>query len=213
MRIDKTATIADTARLEAPSRPLYTEQRQPSARGETEVGANCWIGHQCVVGQGATIGSETTLDTAVVVDNDATIGARVLVTHRAHIAAEAVIADECVIGGYICERARIGVRCRIFGDLVHKQLNPRLPWDEPEAQEPSPIVADHAFIGWGAIIIGAVEVGRGAYVAAGATITRDVPSGHIATRVNEVTTPDEWRGPLATGAFERYGNGHARSAE
>lgn len=41
----------------------------------------------------------------------------------------------------------------------------------------SPIIGDHVYIGNGAKIIGAIEIGDFTYIEAGAIITKDVPSG------------------------------------
>lgn len=41
-----------------------------------------------------------------------------------------------------------------------------------------------------------VRIGAGAYVAANATVTKDVPPGHVAINTNEFVSIDEWPGPL-----------------
>jgi serine acetyltransferase len=101
----------------------------------------------------------------------------------------------------MAERVTIGDRSRIFGKIVHSQHNPRLAWDAAEAQEPSAAISNDVFIGFDAIVIGKIAVGTGAYICAGATITRDVPPGHIAYGVNKIVPPSEWPGPLRTSAF------------
>jgi hypothetical protein len=89
----------------------------------------------------------------------------------------------------------------VAGDLIHRQLDPSTPWDDPAAEESSPMVADGAFVGWRAVIIGGVNIGAGAYVCAGALITKDVPAGHIGCGRNEILAPSEWRGALGKSPF------------
>src|SRR5213082_1635531 len=123
----------------------------------------------------------------------AVIGARVLVASRSSVGIGAEVGDDSVIKGHVGDHARIGARCRIAGDLIHRQLDPTIPWDDPAAEEPAPIVEDGAFVGWRALIVGGVNIGAGAYVCAGALITRDVPTGYIAWGRNQFTPPRSYR--------------------
>jgi acetyltransferase-like isoleucine patch superfamily enzyme len=45
--------------------------------------------------------------------------------------------------------------------------------------EPSPSIGESAFIGLGAVIIGGVVIGDGAYVAAGSVVTKDASPGRL----------------------------------
>lgn len=84
--------------------------------------------------------------------------------------------------------------------------DPGRPWDADEAQEVSPTIEDDAFVGWGATIVGPATIGRGAYVCAGAIVTRSVPDGMIVSGTNQVHSPHEWRGELGESEhFRRSG--------
>ena len=193
--VHPSATIASTALLGAPYRRLqqgsWTRLNRP-----TTIGAHCEVGPFCVVGEEAVIGEGGILDCYTLVEWGATVGKNVIATHRASIGAKAMIGDDCVIGGLICERSIVGNGCRVFGDLIHRQLDPAMPWDKPEAIEDSPTLQDDVFIGWGATVVGDITIGKGTYVCAGATVTRDVDPGLIVKGVNEIVAPDEWRGRL-----------------
>jgi acetyltransferase-like isoleucine patch superfamily enzyme len=200
--VDPTSYVADSAILGAPMRPLLSGEPRRGRR-PISLGQRCWVGHQCVVGDGTAIGDGTILDNGVIIEGNAEIGAGVLLTNRAYVSGETEIGDECVIGGVIAERTVIGRGCRVFGDLVHGQLNPSLRWDDPGAEEVSPTLEERAFVGWGATIIGPVTIGAGAYVAAGAKVTRSVAPGQIAFGVNRVVRPSAWKGPLKNSPFFR----------
>jgi acetyltransferase-like isoleucine patch superfamily enzyme len=198
--VHSTATVADSAILGGPYRPLQVGTRKVAGR-PTRIGPRCWIGDRAFVGQGAEIGADSILHGEVRVDCDATIGRGVLLTYRAWVDLEATIGDGCVIGGFVCERAVLGRGCRVFGSLAHLQHDPSLPWDDPLAEEESPVLKDEVFVGWGATVIGPVVLGERAYVCAGAIVSRPVPSRHIAHGNNQVVPYDEWPGALRKSPF------------
>lgn len=73
--------------------------------------------------------------------------------------------------------ARIGANCTLFhGATLGRK-------DDIDAngvrRSGYPVIEDEVWIGAHAIVIGAVTIGRGARVAAGAVVTKDVPSGAI----------------------------------
>jgi bifunctional UDP-N-acetylglucosamine pyrophosphorylase/glucosamine-1-phosphate N-acetyltransferase len=197
---DVTAHIAETALVGVPYRPLLNGRQYRSAE-KTEIGANAWIGEGVHVGRGAVIGPGTILHGASRVECNACLGERVLVTYRAFIDLEARIGDDSVIGGFVCERAVVGRGCRVFGDLAHTQANPLLGWDDDGSEEASPVLEDQVFVGWRAKVIGPVRLGARSYVCAGATVTRSVPSRHVAYGVNQVEPYDRWPGPLHDSPF------------
>jgi acetyltransferase-like isoleucine patch superfamily enzyme len=199
--VDSTATVADRAILSGLYHPLQGGGTRQASTRATRIGPRCWIGEGAFVGQGAEIGADSILHGDVRVECDATIGSGVLLTYRAWIDLEATVGDGSVIGGFVCERAVVGRRCRVFGSLAHLQHDPSLPWDDPRAQEESPVLKDEVFVGWGATIIGPVVLGERAYVCAGAIVSRPVPSRHIAHGHNQVVPYDRWPGALQKSPF------------
>lgn len=193
--LDPSATVAPTAVIGAPYRRLQQGEWQRLNR-PTTIAAHCDIGPFCVVGDESLIGEGTILDSYSLIGWGATVGKNVIVTHRASVDAKAWVGDDCVIGGLICERSVVGNGCRVFGDLLHRQLRPSIPWDAPEAMEDSPILEDGVFIGRGARVIGGIKIGKDVYVCAGATVTRGVDPGKIVKGTNEIILPDEWPGSL-----------------
>lgn len=62
--------------------------------------------------------------------------------------------------------SKIGVRCRMHQGVTLAGT-----------AEGAPVVGDDVFIGPNAVLVGNIRVGNGAYVYAGAVVTRDVPDG------------------------------------
>lgn len=206
--IDPTAQIATTAVVGSPYRPLLDGRRVWVDR-HTIIAAGVWVGQFAVIGQGVTIGANSLVEDHVTVQARSEIGERVVVVAGAWIGLGVNVGDDSVIKGRIGDYARIGARCRIAGDLIHRQLDPSLPWDDEASEEPAPIVEDGAFIGWRAAVVGGINIGVGAYVCAGALVTKDVPAGHIACGRNQIIHPSEWRGPLGKSPFFREAFGSA----
>jgi len=189
------AYIAPTAIVGKPFRPLL-DGREVRVDRATEIGAGVWIGHYTTVGQGVTIGAGSILEEFVVVESRSEIGSRVILRSRSYIGMGVTVGDESVIRGHVGDRSRIGAGCRIFGDLIHRQLDPSIPWDDPGSEEPAPVIGDRAFVGWRAMVVGGVSVREGAYICAGALITKDIPAWHIAHSRNQIVHPDSWPGTL-----------------
>ena len=197
--IDPTAQIAPTAIIDLPFRPLLDGRQVEVDRG-TVIKAGVWIGPHTTIGQGVRIGAHSMLEQFINVQTGTAIGSRVLVTSRSSIGIGVTVGSNSVINkATIGDYARIGKGCRIAGDLIHRQLDPTIPWDD--AAESAPIIDDHAFVGWGAVIVGGVNIGPGAYVCSGALITRDVPAGYIAYDRNKIIHPGEWPGALGKSPF------------
>jgi acetyltransferase-like isoleucine patch superfamily enzyme len=205
--IDPTAQVASTAVIGSRFRSLLGG-RQLQVHPRTVIAAGVWIGHHTVIGQGVTIGANSLIEDYISIQATTVIGERVVVATRASIGLDVRVGDDSVIKGHVGDHSRVGEGCRIAGDLIHRQLDPSLPWDDPASEEPAPIVEDGAFVGWRAIIIGGVNIGEGAYVCAGALVTKDVPAGHIARGRNQIMRPSEWSGALGKSPFFRNRQSH-----
>jgi acetyltransferase-like isoleucine patch superfamily enzyme len=165
--------------------------------GTTSIAPSVSIGAGAVIGRGAVLLDGVVVDHQCIVESNATVGRNTLLIYRAIVGGDAVIGSDCVIGGFVAEGVSIGNGCRVFGQLIHKQVDTSFPWDEHETPEPSATIGDHSFVGFSALLIGGVRIGPQAYVCAGAIVTRDVPTGCIAFGVNRVVPASEWQGQLS----------------
>jgi len=198
--VDPTAQIAPTAVIGSPFRPLL-DGRHLEVSHHTVIKDHVWIGQFVVVGQGVTIGSNSLIEDHVAIQAGTVVGERVVVASRSFIGLGVTVGNDSVIKGHIGDSARIGAGCRVAGDLIHRQLDPSTGWDDPASEEPAPIVGDGAFVGWRAVLVGGVNIGAGAYVCAGALVTRDIPAGYIASDRNQITHPSQWCGALGKSHF------------
>ena len=198
--IDPTAQIASTAVIGCPYRPLL-DGRQVRFEGNTVIRAGVWVGQFAAIGQGVTIGMNSLVEDYAGIQAGTVIGERVVVARQSWLGLGVTVGDDSVIKGQVGDCSQVGTRCRITGDLIHRQLDPSLGWDDPGSEEPSPIVEDGAFVGWRAVVVGGVNIGKGAYVCAGALVTRDVPAGHIACGRNQIMHPGNWPGALGKSPF------------
>jgi UDP-3-O-[3-hydroxymyristoyl] glucosamine N-acyltransferase len=189
------AFVAESARLAVPKETtirayLLTMWATPA---EVSVGARSIVLDDVVVQEGTTIGRDCFIDRAVHIGFDCWLADSCRVEYRAQICDRVRIGAGSVIGGFVCDGATIGDECVVIGELVHGVREPDLPWGQ---YEPNPRLADRVFVGRGAVVVGGVMVGAGAYVAANATVTKDVPADHVAINTNEFVPVDEWKGRL-----------------
>lgn len=177
----------------------------PSENSDTKttIGSDVYVGCYSLVGSGTVVKAGCVIDDFSVVECDVTIRESTLLIYRAQVCNEARIGRDCVIGGFVGERVVVGDECRIFGQIVHSQHNPRVPWDSLDVEEGSAKIADRAFVGFGAVVAGKIRIGTRAYICAGAVVTQNVPPLHIASGVNKIVHHSVWSGPLAHSAFFR----------
>lgn len=206
--IGPAANIATTAQIGTPYRALQFGEWDRLNR-DTVIGAGCDIGHFCLVGEEAQLGPGTILDVYCFVEGGATLGGNVLLTHRGSVGAKSTIHDGAIIAALICERSVVGPGSRVLGTLAHRQLDPSVPWDAPEAEEPSPRLGANVFVGWGATVVGGINIGDGAYICAGAMVTKDVPDEYVVIGTNEMMPAKDWKGALGKSRFFSHNRAQA----
>lgn len=116
--------------------------------------------------EGTVIGDDCVIGSSVWIGRNCRIGNGVRFQDKAHITNGAVIEDDVFIGPAVVT----------MDDKYPRVRNPRY------RAEP-PIIRRAARIGGGAILLPGVEIGEGAFVAAGAVITRSIPPGGTAIGV------------------------------
>jgi bifunctional UDP-N-acetylglucosamine pyrophosphorylase/glucosamine-1-phosphate N-acetyltransferase len=155
--------------------------------GGTTIGAGCRI-HAGVRLTNATIGRDVTiLDRCVIVDSEVGDGASV--GPCAHLRPGSVLGPDTRVGNFVELKkttmgrgskanhlaylgdARIGERVNVGAGTITCNY-------DGERKHPT-VIEDGAFIGSDSQLVAPVTVGKDAYVAAGSTITEDVPPGAL----------------------------------
>ena len=192
---------------------LESELNEPSDRSNvtTIIGDECIIGAHVIIYRGAAIDNKTKIEDFCRIGEDVKIGSNCYIIYGAKIYDDTEIGDKSIIGGLICERAKIGNNVRIFGELLHFHREPHLGWDD--IIEESPIIEDHVFIGFGAKVIGGIKIEKYSYIAAGAIVTKNIPSRSVVTGSNKIIPYREWKGELKKSQFFEDGSLWRRKRE
>ncbi|MBM4765314.1 bifunctional UDP-N-acetylglucosamine diphosphorylase/glucosamine-1-phosphate N-acetyltransferase GlmU [Bacillus sp. B15-48] len=155
--------------------------------GGTVIGNDCAIGpnseiHDCKIGDGTVIRQSAAFDSE--------IGSHVAIGPYAHIRPQSTIGDEVKIGNFVeIKKAVFGKGSKAshlsyIGDTeVGSNVNigcGSITVNYDGKNKYLTKIEDDAFIGCNSNLVAPVTVGKGAYVAAGSTITEDVPGNGLA---------------------------------
>jgi bifunctional UDP-N-acetylglucosamine pyrophosphorylase / glucosamine-1-phosphate N-acetyltransferase len=153
-----------------------------SIKGKTVIGAECQIGPNSEIDT-CEIGSESVIRQSVA--HDSKIGSRVNIGPFAHIRPDSVINDEVKIGNFVeIKKAVFGHGSKAshlsyIGDAeVGSNVNigcGSITVNYDGKNKYLTKIEDDVFIGCNSNLVAPVTVGKGAYVAAGSTITKNVP--------------------------------------
>ncbi|MDR1664530.1 MAG: hypothetical protein LBR83_06395 [Clostridiales bacterium] len=166
----------------------------------------------CEIGSGAVIGPDARLTDTVVKENatvqysvlnGATVGAETSVGPFAYLRPGAVIGDHCRIGDFVeVKNAKVGNYTKAshlayIGDAdVGEGVNyscGAITVNYDGKDKHRTVIRDNAFIGCNSNLIAPVEVGENAFVAAGSTVTENVPADALAIARQRQTNKAEWR--------------------
>lgn len=147
----------------------------------------------------ATWGDGTMIWHFAVILQQVRIGKNCMIGSRTEIGRGTTVGDYSRIGSgvFIPPNATIGHHVFIGPNVTFTDdKTPKVPdvGDPPYHAQP-PIIEDFASIGAGAVILPGVRIGRGARVAAGATVTKDVVANGMVRnqdRARPRTMPEAW---------------------
>lgn len=168
--IGKNPTFFEPVQIGFPSREHLGKEEWPGAKigdnctirsgtiiySDVIIGDNCQTGHNTLIREHTVIGNHTAIGTAAVIDGNVTIG------HDVSIQSQAYIPPATTIGNHVF----IGPNVVITND--------RYPPTGIGGMQGATI-EDYAAIGANSTLVPGVKIGRGAFVAAGSVVTKDVP--------------------------------------
>lgn len=157
-----------------------------------EIGERCLIFNQVVIYEGSRLGEGCVVEDRVRVGYDVHVGRDVRLIYGAYLCDRVQVDDGARVAGFVCDGAQIGTQSSVMGQLVHEYSRPHCRWWEVD--EPSPVVHEDVVVGFGATVVGGVELGPRSYIAAGAVVTTDVPPEHVVTGINQLTPASAWPG-------------------
>jgi len=171
-----------------------------SLEGQTKIGAACEI-HSNV----RIVGSEVA-DKAVILDFCLILGSRIAegasVGPFAHLRPESVVGERAKIGNFVeLKKTTMGAGSKAnhlsyLGDAtIGERVNVgagTITCNYDGTKKYPTIIEDGAFIGSDSQLIAPVRVGKGAYVAAGSSITEDVPDGALGIARGRQSNVDGW---------------------
>ena len=155
--------------------------------GHTVIGENCTIGPNSQIVD-SQIGDGTTVHSSVVLSS--TIGSTTTVGPFAHIRPDSNLGDSVKIGNFVeVKKSTLGEGSKVshlsyIGDAkIGERVNigcGAITVNYDGKHKHVTTVENDAFIGCNSNLIAPVTVGKGAYVAAGSTITENVPESSLA---------------------------------
>lgn len=179
----------------------YSDYCLGGRSSDTYIGKGSDIGTHALIEEGVYIGDNCIIESHVIIEAGAKLKSDIVVVAATKILGGAEIGKRSIVGGVVSEGTMIGNDCRVFGNLIHKQNSPHIPWDDNI--EKAPQLSNNVFVGIGANIIGNVSIGKFAFICAGATVTKDIPDYSVVKGVNEVTPIKDWKGILSDSNFFR----------
>lgn len=168
-------------------------------RGRTSVGENCVIGPNTLL-ENVSVGGGSAINASQLYD--AKVGACAKIGPFAYVRPNSVIGDNVKLGDFVeIKNATIGDGTKVahltyVGDSdVGRNVNfgcGTVTVNYDRAKKHRTTIEDDAFIGCNTNLVAPVTVGRGAYTAAGSTITDDVPPQALAIARARQTNKRDW---------------------
>jgi UDP-2-acetamido-3-amino-2,3-dideoxy-glucuronate N-acetyltransferase len=154
---------------------------QALVHSDTEIGSGTYIWQFASIIRGAKIGRDCSIASCAIVDGSR-LGDRCIVSHGAFIDPGVEIGDEVFIGPNVTlcndawprvEKSGFDISALLSGEFVTTRIE------------------RGASLGAGVVVLPGVVIGARAMIAAGATVTADVPAGNLYKRDGTMCVIDE----------------------
>jgi len=200
-------TIADPARVDI--RGEVSVARDVSLdvnvilEGRVVIAEGVVIGPNCVI-KNAEIGADTHINANSVIE-DATVGANCRIGPYARLRPGTALAEEVHIGNFVeVKNSRVARGSKAnhltyLGDSeIGRDVNVgagTITCNYDGAEKHVTVIEDDVFVGSGVELVAPITVHAGATIGAGATVTKDIPSGVLSVARGRQTTIENWTRP------------------
>jgi bifunctional UDP-N-acetylglucosamine pyrophosphorylase/glucosamine-1-phosphate N-acetyltransferase len=171
--------------------------------GRVVIGDRARIGPYSVIGD-ATIGADTVIHSHTVM-NQVAIGDACEIGPFARLRPGAVFSGHVKVGNFVeVKNSQVAPHSKInhltyVGDAsVGERVNigaGTVTCNYDGANKHRTTIGDNAFIGSGSMLVAPVEIGAGATIGAGSTITKDAPQGELTLERSKQFTVPGWQRP------------------
>ena len=167
--------------------------------GDVTIGENCTIGQNSRI-KDSVIGDDTSVQSSVILESK--VGSGTSVGPFAYLRPNSEVGDGCKVGDFVeIKNSKLGdgakaAHLTYVGDSdVGERVNLGcgvvfVNYDG--SRKYRSVVEDGAFIGCNVNLVSPVHVGKDAYIAAGSTITEDVPDGALYVARAKGRTLEGW---------------------
>ena len=167
--------------------------------GDVTIGENCTIGQNSRI-KDSVIGDDTSIQSSVILESK--VGSGTSVGPFAYLRPNSEVGDGCKVGDFVeIQNSKLGdgakaAHLTYVGDSdVGERVNLGcgvvfVNYDG--SRKYRSVVEDGAFIGCNVNLVSPVHVGKDAYIAAGSTITEDVPDGALYVARAKGRTLEGW---------------------
>lgn len=171
--------------------------------GQVTIGDRVTIGANCIL-RNCTIESDVRINPYSLVE-DSVVGCRSFIGPYGRLRPGSRVGAEVQIGNYVeIKNSSIGDGCRInhhtfIGDAVLAEkvtIGAGTITCNHDGAGPQPTrIERDAYVGSGCNLVAPINVGQGAVIGAGSTVTRDVPPGKLTVARQTQITVEGWKGP------------------
>jgi len=168
--------------------------------GATVIGRRCRIHAGCRITSSRIADDVTVLDHSVIISSE--VGAGAALGPFAHLRPESVVGANAHVGNFVeLKKTKLGAGAKAnhlayLGDAVIGERTNigagTITCNYDGAKKHQTTIGDDVFIGSDSQLVAPVTVGSGAYVAAGSSITEDVPPDSLAVARARQTTKPGW---------------------
>jgi bifunctional UDP-N-acetylglucosamine pyrophosphorylase / glucosamine-1-phosphate N-acetyltransferase len=188
--IDELVEIGRDTRIEAGVQVL----------GRSRIGANCHLQSYSIISESTLRDSVTVRPFCVIAGSELNSGSTV--GPFAHLRDGAIIKPEARIGNFVeVKKSVVGRKSKsmhlaylgdaTLGEGVNIGAGTVTCNYDGEKKHPT-VIEDGVFVGSGSMLVAPIRIGKGSYVAAGSTLTEDVPSGSLALGRAQQVNKEGW---------------------